>query len=123
MGSFTATALSPESAVSNPTKHVLYQLGMVLGVDDFKQEFAYHHTRDKMLARELAGYGTATGLVVKTENSARGWRIVVEPGIAVAPDGELIRICSSQCAYIDPFLLDQREAVDRARSGNNLRLY
>ena len=39
-----------------------YAKGMVLGVDDFTQEFAYLSGRDQWLARELLGYGTTSGL-------------------------------------------------------------
>ena len=36
----------------NPAKHVNFNVGMVLGVDDFTQEFAYLSGRDQWLARD-----------------------------------------------------------------------
>ena len=44
----------------DPTKHVNYTLGMILGVDEFTQEFAYLSERDRWAVRDLAGYGTLT---------------------------------------------------------------
>ena len=40
-GFASALAALPRLAPLDPTKHVKYTLGMVLGVDDFDQEFAY----------------------------------------------------------------------------------
>ena len=37
-------------AEPDPAKHVNYNLGMVLGVDDFTQEFAYLSERDQWMA-------------------------------------------------------------------------
>jgi hypothetical protein len=88
-------------AEPNPTKHVNYNLGMVLGVDDFTQEFAYLSGRDQWLARDLIGYGTARGLKVDLEvDVTKGPRIAVEPGVAVSPRGQLICVPDAQCAYL-----------------------
>ncbi len=50
MTSFASVAASAGAAALDPTKHVNYTLGMVLGVDDFTQEFAYLSHRDRRLA-------------------------------------------------------------------------
>ena len=64
-----------------PTKHVKYTLGMVLGVDDFDQEFAYLSARDRWLARDLHGYGTVSGLARDRRGGrSDGPRINVAPG-------------------------------------------
>ena len=34
-------AATPDAVAPDPSKHVNYTFGMLLGVDDFKQEFAY----------------------------------------------------------------------------------
>ena len=76
---------SPAVAVPDPSKHVKYNLGMVLGVDDFDQEFAYLSGRDQWLARDLIGFGTVCGLQVTSETGGQGPRVIVTPGVAVNP--------------------------------------
>jgi len=48
MTTFT-TAISAQTR-PDPGKHVNYTYGMVLGVDDFTQEFAYLSAHDRQLA-------------------------------------------------------------------------
>ncbi len=98
---FSAKATTAIMAEPNPTKHVNYNLGMVLGVDDFTQEFAYLSGRDQWLARDLIGYGTARGLRVNLEvDVTKGPRIAVESGVAVSPRGQMICVPEAQCAYL-----------------------
>ena len=40
-------AATPDAIAPDPSKHVNYTFGMLLGVDDFKQEFAYLIGRDQ----------------------------------------------------------------------------
>jgi hypothetical protein len=75
------STVSPTPAPLDPSKHVNFTLGMVLGVDDFGQEFAYHSARDKWLARDLLGAGTVRGLAVTTTTDARGPEVVVAAGV------------------------------------------
>src|SRR2546429_2261433 len=99
--------VSPAVATPNPSKHVNYALGMVLGVDDFTQEFAYLSGRDQWLARDLIGYGTVRGLRVGVEvDATKGARVIVEPGAAVSPRGQLICVPSAQCAYLNDWLAE-----------------
>lgn len=103
----TATATEPD-----PTKHVNYQLGMVLGVEDFVQEFAYLIGRNQWQARDLIGYGTARGLRVHFENDgAKGPRIVVDAGVAVSPRGQLVCVKTAQCASLNQWLAANATAV------------
>lgn len=96
----TTTAVEPD-----PTKHVNYQLGMVLGVDDFNQEFAYLSERDRWLARDVIGYGILRGLRVFYENDGvNGPRVVVGAGSALGPCGHLICVPSAQCASLNKWL-------------------
>src|SRR6188474_762381 len=108
----TATPAGSPIAPST-AKHVNYTLGMVLGVDDFLQEFAYHDGRDQALARELIGYGTVSGLQVSLDSDRRGPRLMVSPGVALSPRGQTIRVCASQCAYIADWLTDHRNEIVR----------
>jgi hypothetical protein len=103
MTTFTAgtTALSPEHAPPDPTKHVNYTLGMILGADDFDQEFAWLSGRDRWLARDAIGYGTVNGLQV-TVRQGPGIEpeVLVSCGSAITPHGDLVRVTPTQCASI-----------------------
>jgi hypothetical protein len=112
MSSFTPSVAAP-SAAPDPTKHVNYTLGMILGVDDFTQEFAYLAGRDQWLARDLAGYGTVCGLRVTVASGRRGPEVVVAAGVAVSPRGQLIRVPTAQCAALNDWLAlaDHRELI------------
>ena len=104
MSSFTPRLLTPAAAEPDPTKHVNYSLGMVLGVDDFTQEFAYLSGRDQWLARDLLGYGTVSGLRVGLEVETSGPQVSVTPGVALSPRGRLIRVAPGQCAGLNGWL-------------------
>ncbi|HSF33663.1 MAG TPA: hypothetical protein VLK82_24755, partial [Candidatus Tectomicrobia bacterium] len=128
MSSFAPRAAILPATAADPSKHVNYNLGMVLGVDDFTQEFAYLSGRDQWLARDLLGYGTVWGLRVSTEIESRGPRLVVDSGVAVSPRGQLIRVPCAQCAFFNDWLNLERtrtELVSRLGSppGEALTLY
>ena len=97
------------------SKHVKFTLGMVLGVDDFDQEFAYLSARDRWLGRDLHGYGTVSGLALSIETDPqRGPRINVAPGTALTPCGHLVCVSPAQCAYLNEWLAANREQVQTA---------
>lgn len=104
MTSFAAQVLQLSPAPPDPTKHVNYTLGMVLGVDDFMQEFAYLSGRSRWITRDLLGYGTVSGLKVTIEQTQRGPQVKVDPGVAVNPQGQLIRVTDTQCAILNDWL-------------------
>jgi hypothetical protein len=112
MSTFAPVAL-PRIAPPDPSKHVNYQLGMVLGVDDFKQEFTYLSERTKRVVRDLVGYGIVAGLDVAVEVAAdeRGPRVNVSPGEAVTPSGQLICVAPAQCAYLNEWLRANRDTL------------
>jgi len=104
---FSSNTNSMTLAEPNPAKHVNFNVGMVLGVDDFTQEFAYLSGRDQWLARDLIGYGTVRGLNVAVEVDAiKGPRVVVEAGVALNPRGQLICVPAAQCAYLKDWIAD-----------------
>jgi Collagen triple helix repeat (20 copies) len=88
----------------DPAKHVNYTQGMVLGVDDFVQEFGYLSGRDLLLAREVIGYGTVCGLQVIAQSDALGSRIRIKPGAAITPKGQFVRVVEEQCAQLNDWL-------------------
>ena len=108
---FMQLAATPDAIAPDPSKHVNYTLGMLLGVDDFKQEFAYLSGRDQWMARDLIGYGTISGLKVSFEVAAKGPRISVSCGDALSPRGQMIRVCPSQCAYLNDWLIANQKDV------------
>jgi competence ComEA-like helix-hairpin-helix protein len=113
MSGFQNQTTSPATTAPDPHKHVKYSLGMVLGVDDFDQEFAYLANRDQWLARDTIGYGTVCGLKVSIETDERGPRVSVEPGVAINPRGQLMRVTPAQCAYLNDWLDAHRDEVIR----------
>ena len=107
---FTAAA---SAAPADPSRHVNFTTGMVLGVDDYRQEFAYHSSRDKWIVRDLLGYGTLSGLAVDIDNDGtKGPRVKVSAGSAAAPSGQLICVGRDQCGWINPWLA-RKEVVER----------
>ena len=118
----TTTAIVAEP---NPTKHVNYNLGMVLGVDDFTQEFAYLSGRDQWMARDLIGYGTVRGLkIVSDVDATKGPRIAVEPGVAVSPRGQMICVPASQCAYLKDWVEHHSNELPLVSPlSNSIKLY
>ncbi len=87
------------------TKHVNYVSGMILGVDDFTQEFAYLSGRDRWLARDLIGYGTVSGLSVNLKPPiTSNPEVVVSAGVAINSCGQMICVSTAQCAVINQWL-------------------
>jgi hypothetical protein len=105
------STLNQSAVLADPGKHVNYTLGMILGVDDFVQEFVYLSGRDQAFARDLTGYGTVSGLQIAIETDARGSRVVVSPGIALSVQGQMIRVREPQCAYLADWVTDNRRAI------------
>src|SRR5947209_20509430 len=108
MSTFVHSAARAPVAPLDPHKHVNYAMGMVLGVDDFNQEFTYLAGRDQWLARELLGYGTLSGLQVSAEEESEGPRVFVEAGVALSPRGQLIRVPVKQCPHLATWLTSQK---------------
>ncbi|MGC2236366.1 MAG: hypothetical protein WA584_09405 [Pyrinomonadaceae bacterium] len=104
MSCFSTMSTVTAASEFDLTKHVNYTAGMILGVDDFTQEFAYLSGRDRWMAREALGYGTVSGLRVRVESGETEPRVMVEPGVAISPRGQLICVPTAQCAYLNQWL-------------------
>lgn len=114
-------AIALTNSSPNPRLHVNYAKGMVLGVDDFTQEFAYLSGRQQWLARDVIGYGTLSGLRVQVEDAgADGPRVRVGAGSALAPSGQMICVGADQCALFNRWLAkpENAAAVTRHLSGS-----
>lgn len=126
MTTFASPASTLESKAPDASKHVNYTLGMVLGVDDFNQEFAYLAGRDRWLARDAIGYGTLCGLLVSTEITGKGPRVSVTPGTAITPKGQLVCVKPAQCAYLNDWIAAnkaQMPALVGSPTTSNITLY
>jgi hypothetical protein len=116
MTTFAPTAL-PQVAPADPSKHVNYVAGMVLGVDDFTQEYANLSFRDARIVRELIGYGVVSGLRVEVDvDAVHGPRVMVAPGEAVTPSGKLVCVAPAQCASLNDWLAAHRAEVEAQSS-------
>jgi hypothetical protein len=120
-----APATLPTLAPLDPTKHVNFSPGMVLGADDFRQEFAYLAGRDAWALRDLIGFGTAWGLRVTWDELVEGPRLQVSPGVAVSPCGKLICVAPAQCANLNEWLAGHARELEEHGAGPDtpLRLY
>lgn len=124
MGCCAPNAVGPGPAEADPCKRVNYTLGMLLGVDDFVQESAYHGARRREMARELFGYGTVHGLQVVVEpEDDRGPRVRVMPGMAWLPSGTPVCVDGPQCANLNDWLAAHGTELPLLASGAALDLY
>ena len=105
----TASPLS--RGTLDPAKRVNYTLGLVLGEDEFRQEQHYFFERDKLLNRLLHGYGVACGLRVSTAPEGGDFEVRVEPGLALTPRGNVVRVPEAQCARLGAWLQRHRDEV------------
>ncbi|MFZ1565189.1 hypothetical protein [Sphingorhabdus sp.] len=111
-------------ASSDPSKHVNFSTGVVLGVEDYRQEFAYHSARDRWIVREIAGYGTLSGLSVsldRDESDVLTDKLRISAGTAAAPSGQLICVGADQCALLNSWLstadvVEKVNAIDAHRT-------
>ncbi|MFL6227736.1 MAG: hypothetical protein ACJ741_03040 [Pyrinomonadaceae bacterium] len=104
MDNFTSSAATT-TAAPDLSKHVNYSYGMVLGVDDLTQEFAYLAGRDQWMMRDAIGYGTLSGLRVAVDKDKNGdTEVTVDVGTALTPRGQLVCVSPRQCANLTKWL-------------------
>lgn len=104
MGCCTSQTTGAGAVAVETNKRVNYTQGMLLGVDDFVQEQAWHTARRHELAREVLGYGTVRGLQVSLEPGGGRPRVRVAPGLAYTPSGAPVCVGSEQCCDINDWL-------------------
>jgi hypothetical protein len=81
-----------------------YLAGQLLTPQDLQAEQDYVRARTRRHNRHLHGVGVVTGLdvAVAPGDDGGGWRVVVTPGFAIAPDGEEIEVpCRASVALPD----------------------
>lgn len=88
----------------DPMRRVRYSYGMVMGVDEFQEEQAYHLAQARMHTLALHGYGTLSGLKVRAD----GDQIIVSHGTALDPLGRLIQVYPAQSANLTEWLSEEK---------------
>ena len=78
-----------------PIKRVNYFTGQLLGAADFQAEQDYHRAKQRRHNRALHGSGIAQGLQVSVGKGDAAGSIVVAPGSALDPAGELLILCDA----------------------------
>ncbi|MCI0576998.1 MAG: collagen-like protein [Chloroflexi bacterium] len=99
-----------EGAPLAPNKRVNYAFGMVMGVDDFRQEQVHLEWQDHLANRLLHGYGTVCGLSVthRPYPDTGDVEIVIERGYAVSPRGRWLWVEQEQCARLNEWIQAHR---------------
>ena len=98
------TLLEGASAASGAAVRPRYFAGQLLTDDDFRQEVEYNHEQRRLHNRLLHGFGVAQGLAVQVETDERTHAqcVVVAPGVALDPRGELIEVCGPDREPLPP---------------------
>lgn len=87
-------------------KRVNYSFGLVLGVDEFRQEQYHVLAKFQRHNRQLHGFGTVWGLKVNVPTPATpaDLEVQVEPGFAISPGGHEICVPARMCAKLNAWL-------------------
>jgi hypothetical protein len=114
-----------EEAPLDPRKRVRYAFGMVLGVDDFRQEQVYFAQQQALAKRLLHGAGTVSGLRVGVAASADGSDAVVSvsAGYALSPKGRWIYVDTLQCGRLDNWLQTNKATANPPLGIGPRRIY
>ena len=88
-----------------------YEIGTLLGPEDFYLEQTYHRGRLARVLAALSGAGTLAGLKVTIEPAVagRGDEVSVSPGLALDRLGRLIEVPRRACVAIERWFQKQRE--------------
>jgi hypothetical protein len=116
MSDVNQQTVSLANGTLSPDLRVNYVFGLVLGVNEFRQEQEYFLEKDYIYNRELHGYGTASGLKVSagrpTANDPEV-QITVGAGMAIDQWGRPIVVRNDLCARLGAWLAKwQRDHSD-----------
>src|SRR4030095_14696876 len=102
---------SAEQKPLPPNKRVNYSFGMVLGVDDFRQEQEHFEWKSRLSNLRLHGYGTVCGLRVTAYPVANDTEVEVRisAGYAINPQGKWIWVERDLCARLTEWLDKQSD--------------
>jgi len=103
-------SVSPCTQGLNPLKRMNYTFGMVLGVDEFRQEQTYFIGKDRSQYRLAHGYGTLCGLQVQVVTSPV-LEVQVSKGVLVNPKGQEVHVQQVMCASLNDWLVNNQTAL------------
>ncbi|HEX7955782.1 MAG TPA: hypothetical protein VF508_02510, partial [Pyrinomonadaceae bacterium] len=99
------TSATSDKALLSPNKRVNYAFGMVLGVDDFRQEQEHFEWKHRLSNLLLHGTGTVCGLKVRALPDGPDVKVLVEPGYAISPHGRWIWVERALCAHLGEWVI------------------
>ena len=104
---------SADLASVDVKKRVNYAFGMVMGVDDFRQEQAHFEWKHRISNSLLHGYGTVCGLQVTQRSFGGGSdvEIVISSGYGITPQGKWMCVERDQCARLGEWLQGQQDQL------------
>lgn len=102
------TSADSPTAPTAPNKRVNYTFGMVLGVDDFRQEQEHFEWKHRLSNLLLHGSGTVCGLKVTREVVGADAEVRIAPGFAVSPHGRWIWLERPLCARLGEWIAKTR---------------
>lgn len=103
-------SVSPCTHGLNPLKRMNYSFGMVLGVDEFRQEQTYFIGKNRSQYRLAHGYGTLCGLQVQVVTTP-DLEVQVTQGVLVNPQGQEIHVQQLMCARLNDWLTSNQAAL------------
>lgn len=80
---------------ADPIRRPNYFAGQLLSVDDLTSEQNYHRDKQRRHNLHCHGIGVVQGLKVSTERNNSGWRVAIDPGVAIDPVGNEIELCTT----------------------------
>ncbi|WP_137939880.1 hypothetical protein [Chitinivorax sp. B] len=95
---------------NRPYLAVNYHYGMLLGVDDFVTDQAYHRGKARLHSAWLHGWGTVWGLAVSADLPSG--EIRVEPGLALDGFGRELHVDTRQCLQMGTWFSAHRDDPD-----------
>ncbi|SEQ07054.1 hypothetical protein [Nitrosomonas ureae] len=98
----------------DPRKRLNYEFGMVLGVNDFRQEQEHFEWKHQLSNRLLHGSGTVCGLKISAQSVPSGDDVEIRilPGYALTPKGHWISVESEQCGKINQWLQSHKNDLN-----------
>lgn len=96
----------PNAAALDPGKRINYTHGLVLGVDEFRQEQLHLLHKGRSHQYTLHGYGTVSGLdvVAQADKKDGVMKVHVRPGVAIDRLGREVTVTEERCAVLDNWL-------------------
>ncbi len=118
---------SDNKVILDPKKRLNYEFGMVLGVNDFRQEQEHHEWKHRLSNRFLEGSGTVCGLQITAgaviDAGNNDIEIRIAPGYAITPKGNWIVVEKDQCGKLNQWLQRQNNESSPSLGAGTQRVY